>query len=274
VRDDCTFAMSEPDDQDAPFVWPTVRSVDARAPWRWLREGWRDLRASPAPGLFYGAVLASMGFALTRYYAGAVGLALITGFLLVGPFLAIGLYEVSRRREQGTPVALAPTLVAWKVNFPSIGFYALILTLSLAVWIRVSVVVVALFFPDGTPTVVEFIAALGRAPDAWAFLLVYAAAGAGLALLVFASSVVSLPMLLDRDQMDVVSAMIVSFNVLRANFRPMLVWGAIIVALTGLGFASLYLGLIAALPVIGHATWHAYRDTVVPAEDAPAPRQA
>lgn len=257
-------AMSEPADQDAPFVWPSVRAVDARAPWRWLRRGWNDLRAAPAPGLFYGGVLALMGFLLTRYYAGAVGLALTTGFLLVGPFLAIGLYEVSRRREQGAAVALAPTLVAWKANFPSIGFYALILTLSLAVWIRVSVVVVALFFPDGTPTAVEFVAELGRSPDAWGFLLAYAAAGAGLALLVFATSVVSLPMLLDREKMDVVSAMIVSFNVLRSNFRPMLVWAAIIVAFTALGFASLYLGLIVALPVIGHATWHAYRETVAP----------
>lgn len=257
-------AMSEPADQDAPFVWPSVRAVDAHAPWRWLRRGWNDLRAAPAPGLFYGGVLALMGFLLTRYYAGAVGLALTTGFLLVGPFLAIGLYEVSRRREQGAAVALAPTLVAWKANFPSIGFYALILTLSLAVWIRVSVVVVALFFPDGTPTAVEFVAELGRSPDAWGFLLAYAAAGAGLALLVFATSVVSLPMLLDREKMDVVSAMIVSFNVLRSNFRPMLVWAAIIVAFTALGFASLYLGLIVALPVIGHATWHAYRETVAP----------
>lgn len=258
--------MSETGQREAPFVWPSVCAVDVRAPWRWLRQGWNDLRAAPAPGLFYGGVLALMGFLLTRYYAGAVGLALTTGFLLVGPFLAIGLYEVSRRREQGAAVALAPTLVAWKANFPSIGFYALILTLSLAVWIRVSVVVVALFFPDGTPTAVEFVAELGRSPDAWGFLLAYTAAGAGLALLVFATSAVSLPMLLDREKMDVVSAMIVSFNVLRLNFRPMLVWGAIIVAITALGFASLYLGLIVALPVIGHATWHAYRETVAPAE--------
>ncbi len=258
--------MSEPAEQSAPFVWPSVCTIDARAPWRWLRQGWGDLRAAPAPGLFYGAVLTVMGFVLTRYYAGAVGLALTTGFLLVGPFLAIGLYDVSRRRAQGESVALAPTLTAWKANFPSIGFYALVLTLSLAVWIRVSVVVVALFFPEGTPTLVEFIAELGRSPEPWAFLLAYAAAGAGLALLVFATSAVSLPVLLDREKMDCVSAMIVSFNVLRRNFRPMVLWGAIVVVLTALGFASLYLGLIVALPVIGHATWHAYRETVAPAD--------
>lgn len=263
--------MSAPPVQDLPFVWPTVRSVDARAPWRWLRQGWSDLRAAPAPGLFYGSVLALMGFLLTRYYAGAVGLALITGFLLVGPFLAIGLYDVSRRREHGLALGLASTLVAWRANLPSIGFYALILTLSLAVWIRISVIVVALFFPEGVPTVAQFLAALGRSPDAWVFLLSYCAAGSGLALLVFATSAVSLPMLLDREKMDVVSAMIVSFNVLRANFRTMLVWGAIIVVLTALGFATLYVGLILALPVIGFATWHAYRDAVVPGEEPGVP---
>ena len=260
--------MAEPADQDPPFVWPTVRSVDAWAPLRWLRLGWGDLRAAPAASMFYGGVLTLMGFLLTRYYAGAVGLALTTGFLLVGPFFAIGLYDVSRRRAHGEAVGLAPTLVAWRANLPSIGFYALILTLSLAVWIRVSVIVVALFFPEGTPGVAQFLAALGRSPDAWVFLLAYGAAGSGLALLVFATSAVSLPMLLDREKMDVVSAMIVSFNVLRANVRPMLVWGAIIVVLTALGFATLYLGLVLALPVIGHATWHAYRDVVAPVEES------
>ena len=251
---------------EAAFAWPKVRAFGTDAPWRWLAKGVADLRGAPAASLFYGAVMAVMGLLLTHYYAGAVGLALTTGFLIVGPFLAIGLYDVSRRRERGERVTLAPTLMAWKANVAAIGFYALILTLSLAVWIRVSVVVVALFFPDGTPTLVEFIAELGRSPEPWGFLLAYAAAGAGLALLVFATSAVSLPMLLDREKMDCVSAMIVSFNVLRRNFRPMVLWGAIVVVLTALGFASLYLGLIVALPVIGHATWHAYRETVAPAE--------
>jgi uncharacterized membrane protein len=258
--------MAEPSSSELPFVWPTVRRVDARAPLRWLRLGLSDLRAAPAASLFYGGVLALMGYLLTRYYAGAVGLALTTGFLLIGPFLAIGLYDVSRRRARGESVGLVPTLIAWKANVPSIGFYALILTLSLAFWIRVSVIVVALFFPDGTPTVAQFLAALGRSPDAWAFLLAYAAVGSGLALLVFATSAVSLPMLLDREKMDIVSAMIVSFNVLRVNFRPMLVWAALIVALTALGFATLYVGLIITLPLIGHATWHAYCEAVAPAE--------
>jgi uncharacterized membrane protein len=251
-----------------PFAWPRARVVGMDAPRRWLRKGYADLRAAPGASLFYGAVLALMGFVLTRYYAGAVGLAFVTGFLLVGPFLVIGLYDVSRRRERGEPPRLAPTLAAWRENAPAIGFYGLILMLSLAVWIRVSVVVVALFFPDGVPSAAGFVAQLGREPDAWAFVLAYFAAGAGLALLVFATSAVSLPMLLDRGNMDVVSAMIVSFNVLRLNFAPMMLWAATIVALTGIGFATWYLGLVVALPLIGHGAWHAYRETVEPAREA------
>jgi len=248
--------MSEPAEQQAPFVWPSVRSIDVRAPWRWLRQGWDDLRAAPAPGLFYGAVLTVMGFVLTRYYAGAVGLALTTGFLLVGPFLAIGLYDISRRRGQGEAVALGPTLSAWKANFPSIGFYALVLTLSLAVWIRVSVVVVALFFPEGR---IDW-----SAPDAWAFAAAYAAAGSGLALFVFATSSLSLPALLDRRDLDTITAAIVSFNALRANFTTMLAWAACIVVATAIGFATGFVGLVVILPLAGHMTWHAYRESVAP----------
>jgi uncharacterized membrane protein len=242
--------------EETAFVWPVVNALPPGALRRWFAAGWADLAAAPGPSLFYGAALALMGFLLTRYLGGAVGVALTTGFLLVGPFLAIGLYELSRRREQGEPMRLAPSLVAWKANFPAIGFYALVLTLLLAVWIRVSVVVVALSFPEGSIDWGE--------PQTWMFAAAYAAAGSALALFVFATSSLSLPLLLDRRDMDTVSAAIVSFNALRTNFATMLAWGACIVALTAAGFATYFIGLIVVLPLIGHMTWHAYRDTVAP----------
>ncbi len=242
-------------EEDA-FVWPKVKPLAPGALRRWFAAGWADLAAAPGPSLAYGAALALMGFLLTQYFGGAVGIALTTGFLLVGPFLAIGLYELSRRRERGEAARLAPSLVAWKANFPAIGFYALALTLLLAVWIRVSVVVVALAFPEGR---VDW-----AAPDTWVFAAAYTAAGGVLALFVFATSSLSLPLLLDRRDMDTISAAIVSFNALRGNFAPMLAWAACIVLLTAAGFATYFAGLVVILPLVGHMTWHAYRESIDP----------
>lgn len=237
-------------------MWPAVNRLAPGAVTRWLRAGWSDLCADPLASLFYGVVLASMGYGATSKVGGAVRLALTTGFLLVGPFLAIGLYELSRRRAAGEPSRLAPSLVAWRANFPAISFYAVALTLLLAVWIRVSVVVVALLLPDG--------ALDWRSPGVWAFAAVYAAAGSGLALFVFATTALSLPLLLERRDMDTIGAAIVSFTALRRNLAAMVRWAACIVLLTLAGFATFYLGLVVVLPLIGHMTWHAYRETVTP----------
>jgi uncharacterized membrane protein len=237
------------------FVWPEVREVAPGALRRWLGAAWRDLAAAPAASLFYGGVLAAMGFLLTRFFGGAVGIALTTGFLLVGPFVAIGLYDLSRRREAGERPRLAETLTAWKANLPAIAFYAIALTLLLAVWIRVSVVVVALLFPSGR---IDW-----ASGETWIFVAAYVAAGGALALFVFATSSLSLPLLLDRADMDAISAAIVSFGALRRNLVPMLGWAAFIAALTAAGFATFFIGLVVALPLIGHMTWHAYREAVV-----------
>lgn len=246
---------------DSPF--PEARVAAPGAPWRWLVLGFADMRAAPAASLFYGVVFALMGAALMLAVgSAAVELALVTGFLLVAPFLSVGVYDLSRRRQQGEQPMLAPTLTAWKANAPALGFYALILALLLAVWIRVSVVVVALFFSSGAPMEQGVLAELASSLDGWIFMGAYAAAGGGFALLVFATSVVSIPMLLDRAEMDTITAMIASFAVLRRNFATMLVWAAIIVGLMAVGFFTYFVGLAVVAPLIGHATWHAYRDTV------------
>lgn len=242
--------------EEDTFVWPRVKPLAPGALGRWLAAAWADVKAAPGPSLFYGVVLALMGFLLTQYFGGAIGIALTTGFLLVGPFLAIGLYELSRQRELGGPVRLAPSLVAWQANVPAIGFYAVALTLLLAVWIRVSVVVVALAFPEGH---IDW-----AAIDTWVFAAAYTAAGGAIALFVFATSSLSLPLLLDRRDMDTITAAIVSFNALRTNFTAMLAWAACIVVLTAVGFATFYVGLVVVLPLIGHMAWHAYRESVAP----------
>jgi uncharacterized membrane protein len=254
---------SEPEYLTVTSGLPAIRPIATTTFLRWLREGWQDFRKAPGASLFYGVVLTLMGVVLTQFAgAGAVELAFLTGFLLVGPFLLMGFYDISKRVRAGERALLLDTMTSWRANVPAIGFYAVILALLLAVWVRVSLVVVALFFPDGVPGGAALAAALLQSPDALAFVGAYFAAGFGFALFVFATTVVSLPMLYERRQMDALSAMITSFNALRLNFTPMLVWAIAIVALVAIGFATFYVGLVVILPVVGHATWHAYKEVV------------
>ena len=241
---------------------PGVRSVGATAPLHWLAAGARDFRAHPLPSLFYGTCFAVMGWliAFTFRHAYEYVSALVTGFFLVGPFVAIGLYDLSRRRERGEPPWLAPTLDAWRGNASAIGVFTLVLTVILLVWARASLIAFALFYQGGMPTVATFVDQLVSLDNA-EFLLAYACVGGFFAVLTFAISVVSVPMMLDRGT-DGVIAVLTSLRAFGANVPAMLVWGAAIVALVGLGFALAFVGLVVAVPLVGHATWHAYRALV------------
>jgi uncharacterized membrane protein len=252
--------MTEPDPRDSGL--PAVRVVSAAAPFRWLVAGAQDFRAHPLQSLFYGACFAVMGWliAFTFRHAYEYVSALVTGFFLVGPFLAIGLYDLSRRRELGEQPWLAPTLDAWRGNVGAIGVFALVLTVVLLVWARASLIVFALFYSGGMPTVADFVDQIFSF-DNVEFLIMYACIGGLFAVLTFAISVVSVPMMLDR-RVDGVVAVLTSLKAFGSNVPAMLVWGVAIVLLVGLGFALAFAGLVVTVPVIGHATWHAYRALV------------
>jgi uncharacterized membrane protein len=241
---------------------PGVRRLSAAAPLGWLARGWRDFRAHPVPSAFYGACFAAMGWLIAFTFRNAYEYvsALVTGFFLVGPFLAIGLYDLSRRRERGLPAWLAPTLDAWAPNVGAIGMFALVLGVILLVWARASLIVFALFYTGEMPSVAGFLGQM-LAPDNLEFLFAYFCVGGFFATLVFAISVVSVPMMLDRNT-DGVVAVLTSLRAFSANVAAMAVWGAIIIALTAAGFALAFVGLVVTVPVIGHATWHAYRALV------------
>lgn len=245
--------------------FPVIRvGLPLSAPFEWLRLGWGDLKASGFASLFYGFCFAVGGLVFFLVFRHAVQLlmALTTGFMLIGPFLAIGLYEISRQHEYGKRPSLKEILAVGRRNLACNSLYSLILVVLYLLWARASLVVFALFYQGGMPSVESFIAQIVKF-DNIDFLLIYLAIGGLFAGLVFALSVVSIPMMLDRNE-DTVTAMLASFLAFIRNFPVMLVWGALIAALGLIGIATAFIGHIILMPLVGHATWHAYRAMIQP----------
>ena len=258
--------MSENDTPASRF--PVIRRVEANAIAGWLHAGWQDFRQGGMASLFYGACFATAGWLMQAVFAQAYALfaGLTTGFLLLGPFLALGLYDLSRRIERGEAPRLVPSLAAWRPNLANVGLFAALLAVVLLVWARASIVVFALFFTGGLPTFADVVRTVITFEQA-DFALVYFAVGGFFASFVFAISVIAVPLMLDR-RTDAVTAAIASLVACIRNPGTMLAWATCIVVLVGIGFATLFVGLVVTMPLIGHATWHAYRGVVATAEDA------
>ena len=153
------------------------------------------------------------------------------------------------------------TMSAWRANLGAFSLFALVLTIIMLVWARASLVTFALFFSSGMPTLKSFVEQVVTV-EHFDFLLTYFAVGALFAAIVFAVSVVSVPMMLDRGT-DTVVAALTSVRALFSNFLPLAVWALLIVLVIAAGFATFFIGLVIAVPVIGHATWYAYKSLVV-----------
>jgi uncharacterized membrane protein len=259
-------ASPDPSAGDAPerAPFPVVRRVGPAAPVRWLARGAADFAARPVPCLFYGLCFAAMGWLLGALLRTAPGtmMALTAGFLLVGPFMAMGLYEIARRREAGLPCDLPATTVAWRRNLSDIAILGIGMGVLMALWARSSMMVIAVFFPRQMPSTDILIAELARGANL-GFLGAWFGVGALFAALVFAFTAIAIPLMLDRGT-DAITAMLASAAAIARNPAPMLLWGVAIVVLTGLGFATWFAGLAITVPWVGLATWHAYRDLVEP----------
>jgi uncharacterized membrane protein len=256
--------MTEATSVGAPA--PRVRKVELDRPWAWLTAGWRDLTRAPAVGLSYGLLFALVGWAVTfgLWRLGAIYLILplTAGFLIVGPLLAVGLYEVSRRHERGEKAMLGDAVGAFRANPSQIAFMGVTLLLLFFAWIRLAVMIFYLFFGLTPPSPADFVGRVFFSAQSLPFVVVGTAIGAMLAALAFAISAISIPLLLDRPQAHVVTAISASFRAILENPATMAFWAVLIVLFVGAGLITFYVGLIVALPLIGHASWHAYRDLV------------
>ncbi len=247
-----------------PAEAPTkeISTLRLRDPFRWLLLGARDLMAFKAIGLFYGACFWAMAGLLGAVFRSRPEyvMSIASGCLLVGPFMALGLYEVSRRREAGLVPEFGASLTCWRSHLGSMGMLVLVLMVLELLWGRASLVVFAVFFDTGMPTTSSVIGAI-LSPQNWEFLAVYLLVGGVFAGLVFSVAVVSIPMILDRDT-DAISAAITSLQLVFGNPGVMLVWGALITVLVLLALLPWCGGLLVVGPWLGHASWHAYRGSV------------
>ncbi len=239
---------------ELPFVAP-CRPLPASAPLRWLRAGWHDLRRAPLPSLGYGVLIALLGaliaWASWRLGVLALYMGLASGFVFVGPFLAMGLYSISYQLEAGEVPGIAYSLREGRSHLKDTLTLGICLLVVLLVWARAATLM-NVFRPDAAY------------PD-WRDLVPYfgigSLVGALFSAIVFAATAFSLPMLLDR-RADAITAVVTSVNASLRNKRAMLAWGALIFAAVLVGFATFCIGFVVLMPLLGHATWHAYREAI------------
>lgn len=239
-----------------------IRHVSAGKPREWLRSGWNDVKAIGAPGLAHGALIAILGAVLLMLGSSHLYLtaAAVTGYLLVGPIMTTGLCELARRRVARERLGFDESLQALTRNPDALLHFAGVLGLVALLWFGFSAVVLETALSAPAPSVAVVLWG-GAAPLSAVQVLGYVAAGAILAAFVFTVSVVAVPLLIDRHA-TAGEAIRASARATVANLPAMLVWSALIVAVTAIGFATLLLGMVIVAPLLGYATWHAYRDLI------------
>ncbi|NYZ12406.1 DUF2189 domain-containing protein [Azospirillum sp. RWY-5-1] len=244
---------------------PRIRTVGTDRPWVWLAAGWRDMLAAPLISLAYGLLAVVSSFVLVAglamYGMHYLVLPMAAGFMLIGPVLAVGLYETSRRLERGEHAGLWPVVMAYRQNGTQIAAIGLALMVVFFAWIRLAFLIFMLFFSMEPPPLDLLVERIFFSEVTLPFLITGTVAGGFMAAAVFSMSVVAIPMLLDRD-CDAFTAMATSITAVRENPRTMLVWAALIALFISAGLATGFVGLLIAFPLIGHASWHAYRDVV------------
>jgi uncharacterized membrane protein len=246
--------MADTPVDELPFIAP-CRDLSPLAPLRWLALGWADLRAAPATSLAYGAAIVLLSAVVTaigmRFGTSWTLLVMLSGFVFVAPVLGIAFYSISAALARGEVPGVMQAARAGHRHLADSLVYSLILLVICLLWLRAGSAV-QIFFPDAVPA---------ARVDLAIFFAVGSAIGSVFALATFAASAFSLPMFVDR-RTDAVTAVVTSIHAVLRNRRAMAVWAALIVLAVLLGFATGLIGLGVTMPLIGHATWHAYRETI------------
>ena len=238
------------------------RAVPPAAAFGWLRAGWRDFARRPGLSLFYGLLVFTVSvvvvFSIFNLGYDYILFPALSGFLVIAPLLATGLYEKSRRLAEGLPVTLADMMFVRIRSGGQIAFVGLLLCLLMVLWNRAAVILYALFFGlRPFPGLNDILPLLLATPRGWALLIVGGLIGGLFAAFSFAISVFAIPRLLD-ERSDALTAMGLSMALVWNNLPVMLTWAAIVVGLFALSVATGLIGLIVVFPVLGHATWHAF----------------
>lgn len=239
---------------ELPFVAP-CRRLDTRAPLRWLAQGWRDFKHTPRQSLSYGLVMVALSYLISflalRFGNLSLLLGLMSGFVFMGPVMAIGLYSVSCQLQRGMTPRLGYCLREGQRHLGNEMIFAFILVIVLLVWARAASMVHVFFPVHAEPSLKELVIYLG----------IGSAVGSIFSAIIFCISAFSLPMIMDR-KVDMVTAVVTSVNAVLRNKPAMLLWAGIIGFAVLVGFMTAFLGLAVLLPVIGYATWHGYLDTI------------
>lgn len=257
-----------------PTVLPGIRKVTLFASLNWLRLGWDDLRSAWRISLAYGVLFAGLGWMLVTHAWSDVHWALTftSGFVIVAPILATCFYSLSRARQRGEPLlSLTRPIRLLRDNAWSLGLFIIMLAMTFSMWERITAIVVAMtlksdIYSDGNEGMISYTASILNDPNHLPVVIGFIVVGAIFAMAAFAMTAVSLPMIVDRNS-DPVTALLTSLTAVWRNPLPMLVWAATIAIAVGIGYLTAFFGLIVIFPLLGHATWHAYR-TLVEADEA------
>jgi uncharacterized membrane protein len=241
----------------------TLQKVRRDAPWQWLRAGWADIERAPVLSIGYGLIFVGFGALLSigLYLVGlgAVAPVALSGFALIAPALAIGIYQISRAFEREESPRFRVIISKFPDRVSQIGFLSLLLLLLLMIWVRLAQFLLVLIAPDTPLTPGLFVEFALTDPAGLTLIGVGAVVGAVLAGFAFAISVLAFPMLVDQD-VDAVTALVASVKSVLDQPFVMLTWALLIAFMMAIGTAFFLVGLAISFPWVAHASWHAYKD--------------